>query len=347
MDVRKLALVVASYVFVVALGRAQTTADLKLSETVRVADRKADSIVEPVKCDSHSNIYAQAGAGAERFSRVPVLKLSTEGKTTAFPQPQIEGKPLEVFGFDPTASGGVAMLTLDSDGHYYVETYNDRAEFDSRFVLPAELRAMQIAASSDGKVLVSGLYSTAAGPGAEKTVRPFAGIFGRSGRLEREIETTEDPLKNEDGTLREKGLAKTPHGKPDPNNLSATSVQSSPDGNFIFSRLSSGGPIYVVSPAGFVVNQFDPPSIPGAKLSSVTVGEDALAALYVKMKVGGRGGEISDVYIALLNAQTGEERARFHHSSWELGSSLACYDKGVFTFLTTNDDGELELARAK
>jgi hypothetical protein len=274
------------------------------------------------------------------------MKVSSEGKVTVFPLPQLEGKALELLAFDPTAGGGVVMLTVGSDGHHYIETYNDRAEFDSRFALPAELRPMQIAASSDGKVLVSGLYPIV-GTEGEKTTRPFAGIFGRSGRLEREIEMTDDPLRNEDGTLREKGLATTPHGKPDPNNLSATSVQSLPDGNFIFSRLSSGGPIYVVSPAGFVLNQFDPPAIPGARLSSVTAGEDALAALYIKMKVGGKAGEISDVYISLLNAQTGEERARFHHSSWELGSSLACYDKGVFTFLTTDDDGELELARAK
>jgi hypothetical protein len=346
MDAGKLVLVLVSHFLIVALGRAQTTAELKLAGTVRVADQKADGIMQPVKCDSHSNIYAQAGRASERFSRVPVMKVSPDGKATVFPLPQLEGKALELFAFDPTASGGVVMLTLGSDGHYYVETYNDRAEFDSRFALPAELRPMQIAASVDGNVLVSGLYSNT-GPEGEKASRPFAGIFGRSGRLEREIETTEDPLKNEDGTLREKGLARTPHGKPDPNNLSATSVQSSPDGNFIFSRLNSDGPIYVVSPAGFVVNQFDPPSIPGAKLRSVTVTPSGLAALHTKEKAGGAQGEISDVYISLLNAQTGEEQARFHHSSWELGASLACYDKGVFTFLTTDEDGQLELARAK
>jgi hypothetical protein len=347
MDVRRLVLVFPCAILAAAWGGAQTAAELKLAGTVLVADRKADSITEPVKCDSQSNIYAQAGRGSERFSRVPIIKVSPDGEATVFPLPRLQGNTLDVLGFDPTAGSGVVMLTVDSDGHHYIETYDDGAEFESRFALPPELYPMQIAASSDGKVLVSGLYSTAAGPGAEKTARPFAGIFGRSGRLEREIEMAGDRLRNEDGTLREAGLGTGPNGKPDRYNLSGTSVQSSVDGNLIFSRLSSGGPIYVVSPAGFVLNQFDPPSIPGAKLRSVTVTPSGLAALYTEEKAGGAQGEISDVYISLLDAQSGEEQARFHHSSWELGASLACYGKGVFTFLTTDEDGRLELARAK
>jgi hypothetical protein len=346
MEARKLALLLSSALFAAAFSRAQTMAELKLAETVRVPDQKADAIAQSVRCDSHSNVYAQAPRGSEAFWSTSVKKLSPDGKATVFPLPQHEGKTLEVFAFAPTAEGGVVMVSLDSDGHYYVETYDDRGEFGSRFTLPAELRPMQIAASSDGKVLVSGLYATT-GPQGENGTRPFAGIFGRSGRLEREIDMTGDPLINEDGTLREAGLGTTPHGKPDPNNLSATSVQSSPDGNFIFSRISSGGPIYVVSPAGYVLNRFDLPSIPGAKLSSVTASAGGLAALYITKKAGTTQGEISDVYISLLDSQTGEEQARFHHSSWQLGATLACYDKGVFTFLTWGDDDELELARAK
>lgn len=346
MNGRKLVLVFAPALFIAAFGRAQNTLELKLTETVSVANHKADGILEPVKCDSHSNIYAQPFSGSGLPWHAPIVKLSPDGKATDFPLPRREGKTLEIMSFDPSVHGGVVMLTRDSDIHYYVETYDDRGEFESRFTLPAELHPMQIAAADGGKALVCGFYSSPGSPEVTPGTpgRPFAGLFGPSGALEREVLLTED-----EGEGGNKKSATTDAGAKPVKSLSSSSsaIQSSADGNFVLSRISAGGPIYVVSPAGFALESFDPPTIPGAQLYSVRVAANYLAALYIKKKAGSTQNEITDIFISLLDSQTGEEQVRFHHSSWELGAGLACYDKGVFTFLTTGDDGDIEVVRAK
>lgn len=351
MNGRKLVLVFAPALFIAAFGRAQDTQELKLTETVSVVNHKAGGALEPVKCDSHSNIYAQLYSGSGLPWNSPIVKLSPDGKATDFPSPQREGKTLEVVGFDPTEHGGVVMLTRDSGSPYnsYVETYDDRGEFGSRFTLPAELHPMQIAAADGGKVLVSGFYASPGSPEVTPGTpgRPFAGLFGPSGALEREVLLTGDDEEGGDKKSATADSGARPGAKPAPILLSGTTVQSSADGNFILSHISSGGPIYVVSPAGFALRSFDPPTIPGAQLSSVRVTANGLAALYIKKKAGSTQNEVSDVFISLLDSQSGEEQVRYHHSSCELGLSLACYDKDVFTFLTTGEDGGLEIVRAK
>lgn len=348
---RKLVLVFAPALFIAAFGRAQNTQELRLTETVSVANHKASGIPEPVKCDSHSNIYARLYSGSGLPWYAPIVKLSPDGKTTDFPLPRREGKTLEMMSFDPSVDGGVVMLTQDSDSPYYsyVEIYDDRGEFESRFTLPAELHPIQIGAAAGGKVLVCGFYSSPESQGVTPGTpgRPFAGVFGPTGALEREVLLTED---DEEGGGKKSATADSsakPGNKPASTSLSSSTVQSSADGSFILSRISAGGPIYVISPGGFALKSFDPPTVPGAELFSVRLAGNYLAALYTKKKAGSTQSEVSDIFISLLDSQTGEEQVRFHHSSWELGLSLACYDKGVFTFLTTGDDGELEIVRAK
>ena len=346
MNVQRLARVCVPAFLIVAHCAAQDIVELKPAAIVKVAGQKADGIVEPVKCDSRSNIYAQASRESDAPGQTPVIKLSPEGKVTVFPRPRREGKALGILGFAPTVDEGVVMLTTDWEDHRYVETYDDRGEFKSRFSLPAEVDPAQIAAASDGKVLVSGSYSSP-GPEGAGVAKPFVGIFGSDGRLEREVDLTETPPRRVRG-----GSSKL---EPDASrdvreirpSLSSSTIQSSPDGNFIFSRISNGGPVYIVSPAGFELNKVDLPSLPDSQLLSVTVDANRVAALYAKKKAGTTQNEISDVFIPLLDSQTGEEMIRFHHSSPQLGAGLACYHEGVFSFLLTGQGDELEIVRAK
>jgi len=350
---RKWVLLVEAALITLPVCRAQDARELKRIDTTTVASYKTDGFLEPIKCDLQSNIYVRlspSGSGHPWWYQ-PIVKLSPDGKAIAFPVPQREGKTLQLMSFDPTADGGVAMLTEDStDPHrFYIETSDDRGKFESRFALPIDLRPMQIAATNEERVLVNGFYSSPVSPEAATGTpgRPFAGLFGPTGALEREIILTEDEEEGGNGAKGSTSMGAKPTKKPSSLNFSGSSIQSSPDGNFILSRISSGGPIFVISSAGFLLNTIDPPKISGAHLSSVRLAGGYLVPLYIQKKTGTTQNEVSDVFISLLDPQSGEERVRYHHSSWELGLSLACYDKGLFTFLTTGDNGELALTRAK
>ena len=57
MNVQRLARVCVPAFLIVAHCAAQDIVELKPAAIVKVAGQKADGIVEPVKCDSRSNIY--------------------------------------------------------------------------------------------------------------------------------------------------------------------------------------------------------------------------------------------------------------------------------------------------
>jgi hypothetical protein len=325
----------------------QTAIELKPSRTVRVPNHRADGIIEPIKCDSESNIYVQAVQGSDPPGQTPITRLTEEGEATLFPIPKREDQTLRIVDFAPTSGGGLELLTTDDKGRSYIETYDDHAQFESRSPLPLELEAMQIAASPNGKILIAGSYSNPSNaPEGEQARRPFVGIFNDKGRLEREVALAEDTQRDEgEGSVAEPAAPASK--KDDEEALVFSSVQSSTSGNFVLARLRSGGPIYVVAPTGFPLNALRPTLPPGALMHSVKATADTIAVMYVKMKEGSTRHEISDVFISLLDPQTGEERARYHHSSWQLGASFACYSEGVFTFLSTADNGALEIVQAK
>jgi len=346
----KLFLVFTPLLLGASLARAQNVLELKATDTLKVANHQTNGIPEPVKCDSHSNIYAQLLSGAGQAWDAPVVKISSDGKATDFPLPRRVGKALRIRAFAPSMHEGVVLLTMDHDPpyHSYVETYSDQSEFESRANLPAETHPQQIAAAADGRFLISGFYSDPRAQGVTpgRPGRPFAGIFGPNGTLERDVLLAEDDQTTKDNGSTSASGAKPAH-KRTPLVVTSSTVESSSDGNFILSHITDGGPIYVISPAGFALESFDPPTIPGAQLFSVRPAEGYLVALYTKKKAATTQNEVSDVFISLLDPQTGEEQVRYHGSPLELGSSLACYDKGVFSFLTIGDDGGLQIVKAR
>ena len=346
MKAHKLALVFAPVFFVAVVGAGQTLLELKPTGTVTVPGRTANAFIEPIKCDPSSNVYVQVAQESDPPGQTPVTRLSPDGKATVFPVPtNPEAEKLGIIDFAPMPDGGIMLLTTDYKGKNYLETYDDHAQFQSRSPLPAEIDPRQIAVSSKGKVLVGGLYSTPV-PGGPGTSRPFAGIFEARGRLEREVVLTEGTQVGEAESPRD-SESRTAQGIGENQQaMTFSSAQGSANGNFILARLGSRGPIYIISPAAVELNRVSPPIPDGILLSSVKVDGNMIAAMYIKKKAGSTQNEISDVFISLLDSQTGDEQARFHHSSWQLGAAFACYKAGVFTFLSSGPNDELQIVRA-
>ena len=324
---------------------AQSVVEMKPVDTLKVPNYTADGILEPVKCDSESNIYVQAFQRTEAGGRTPITKLSPDGKATVFPLPKVGDKELGILDFAPGADGGAVLLTTDHDAYYYVESYGEDGHFQSRFTLPSELEPMQIAVSPRGKVLICGLWWTGAAGSAERTSKSYAAVFGSAGRVEREIDLTRDTQGNTaSGAPAEGGSRRAESDRR--RTMSFSSAQFSATEGFVLARLGSSGSIDTVSPDGFETNELHLSSPPESQLTDVQVDGNTIAALFVKKRKDSTQNEISDVFISLIDSQSGDERQRFHHSSWELGAALACYRHEVFTFLRAGENNELLLVRA-
>jgi len=247
----------------------------------------------------------------------------------------------------PAGGGGLALLTVYGDQNgtrYYVEKYGEDGSFKSRFRLPDEFEPMRLALSPDGTALISGMRLGAPAEGEEK-VRPFLGLFDRAGELVRDVTFGGD-------TASAGGGPSTANAAPGGvkqgtrEALELSSVQFSSDGSFVLARLQGLGPIYTVSPDGFALKTIHPSAPTDSHLSSVVVNGSTIAAEFVRMKSGSTQHEISDVFISLINSQTGEQQALYHHSSWKIGASLACYKGDTFTFLAGDQNGQLQIVRA-
>jgi hypothetical protein len=270
-----------------AMASGQSSLELKPVLTVPVPNLSVNGILEPIKCDSDSNIYVEAWRESDSGGRSPVVKLSPDGKRAiTFPLPQLDDKKLRVLDFAPSGDGGVVLLTTDEKAeHYYVESYSATGQFDSRFTLPDGVEAMQIAASSQGKILVGGQRFSPTAEGAERVGKPYAGEFRSDGRLEREVFFAEGGQGNEGKT-----------GAPSPQSPQAehdrwqslwfSSMQFSPRGDFVLARLGSGGSISIISAYGFETNRIHLSPPPESRLSSVSVAGNSIVALFIAKKTG-------------------------------------------------------------
>jgi hypothetical protein len=347
MHVRSALSLLCSTLLVGAVCQGQTMLELKPVKVVKIPNLSSNSISMPIKCDSKSNIYAQIDEPDDENGRTPVRKLSPDGKVTVFALPAMDGKKGQILGFSPSGDGGLALLTVYGDQNgtrYYVEKYGEDGSFKSRFKLPDEFEPMRLALSPDGTALVSGMRLGAPAEGEEKA-RPFLGLFDRAGELVRDVTLGGDtaPAGGDPSTANA-----VPGGVKQGTReaLELSSVQFSSDGSFVLARLQSLGPIYIISPDGFALKTIHPSVPSGSHLDSVAVNGSTIAAEFVRMKLGSTQHEISDIFISLINSQTGEQQALYHHSSWKIGASLACYKNDTFWFLAADENSQLQIVQA-
>lgn len=83
----------------------------------------------------------------------------------------------------------------------------------------------------------------------------------------------------------------------------------------------------------------------GAYLSAIKLGGSRLVAEFLQRKEGSQT-QIARVTLSVYDLATGEETARYYHTSGVLGSALACFKPLVFTFLSTTSSGRLQLVQA-
>lgn len=315
---------------------AQSPSELREAGAVTVANLTANTFMDPIKCDSHSNIYFQVSEGRGDFRNFPVMKIWPDGKSALFPAATPEKRKLGIIDFAPTRDG-VALLTTDDQGNNYLDFLDAGGGLQLKARLPADLEPLQMAVSPSGKVLVSGFLSET-GLGGTRASRTFTGIFDRTGQLEQEVSLSDDVQPGESGTPPDEVHFRQL--------LEMSSAQASENGNFILARLAFGGPIHVISPDGIDLDSGFRPAIPnGAYLSSAQSDGNAIAAMSVKKKAGTTINEISDVFISLWDPQTRKKLEEVHHFSTVFGAAFACYKGGVFTFLGSGPNSQVRLVQ--
>lgn len=316
--------------------------DLEITQTVPVTGMKATGVVQPIQCDAQSDVYAEVIQGMAPDSGTPILRISPDGGSRVFRAAPIAGQAAEIVSFSPEEDGGVALLaaTLDRT-KYQVQIIGATNTLESHWLLPAGIEPMQIAASPSGQLLIAGI-SEAQGGSA------FTGIYDASGQLEREISLPNDisNLGVEDN-LRPAGVPAeaTAAYKSYRHALELSSASTLNNGAFMLTRITSGGPVYTLAQSATSPSGELQPNMPdGSALSSATQNENQIVLTSIKKKAGGN--EISDVYITVWDPATSDEIAEFHSSNPALGAALACYQRGVFTFLNMGADSQLEMVRA-
>lgn len=328
--------------------------ELKKTATVPVPNQFARAIFGPAKCDASSDVYAQVYREETDPWNNPVLKISPAGTATVFRAAPVGGEKLDITSFSPAPGGGAALLARDPSGSkYYLQLFGEDGKLESSSAMPATLDPLQVAASASGNFLITGLSSDKGVPGSPGS-KLFAGVFDSSGQLEYDVALTDD--------IGPSGLVDNllPAGAPSPGPLAPGSPREfgaylhalqfseavgMENGGFLLARLSTGGPIHIISPGGADIDNGFRPSLPGGSIL-FAVGADGNDIVVTSFRKKPESNDISDLYVTLWDASTRREVSQFHTVDPSLGAELGCYQNGVFTFLTTTESGNLQLAQA-
>lgn len=321
---------------------------------------------------------------ANAISILPISMLSIESKSiTQYQVPTIpDYQGVARLDFDVSAEGRVvALLTaLDesagkdkSRAAYFIAKFKDNGNLDSYSKLgdaPAgRIQPLRLAVFRDGSLLVRG---TAVQGGEFKA---FAAVLDRSGTFAADVKLSHDakpvPLgaKADGGSGEEElGIGSSTSGgspreakqqlgegkrKAEVSPVEAVgngSMVSGPDGNIYLLSATDPARLYVISPAGEVVRQFEVPSPALGLTPSVMgmAGDDKVFIWYVHL--AGSSGESDQVQslISVLSPQTGEVVGVYRLAAGENDSNLAACAVSQYNFLavgTTADRKHLQVTR--
>lgn len=341
-----------------------------------VAETKCDlkGNIYLVYSDAPESVLGQPNA----TSTLPISMLSIESKTiTQYQVPLISGyRGVLRLDFDVDPGGRVyALLTAleDSAGKdkprvaYFVAKYKDDGSMDSYFKLgdapEGRIQPLRFAMFRDGSLLVRGTAVEG------EQFRVFTAVMDRSGTYAAGIKLPHNtqplPLGAEPGGGTEQGgqgVARTSsEGSPreaqkhvaagkrkaEASPVSAASdgfMITAPDGNIYLLHPTDPPRLFVISPAGEIVRQFEVPSlVPGLTPTDMGMAGDDKVFIWLT-HIGPSSAEssqFSDI-ISVLSPQTGEVAALYRLAAGESGSSLAACaaSPNNFLFVGATDDGK-------
>ncbi len=316
--------------------------------------------------------------------RLPVQKLSIDRKTTVqFPIPFLaDYQNLARLDFDVDARDNsvYALLTTryqpdqkdkDEPAPQLIVKYKDDGTVDS-FVKIGKIPGQEIvpqlfAVFRDGTFLVTG---TARGSGEGGG---FTAVFDRSGAFATNVKVPDDvgasPLnpapESVSDAVAQGAAPASPAQEPGEARLrtrtggpkipptiaiGSGSAVSAPDGNIYLLRATDHPRVYVVSPAGEVVRQFEvkPPGPGLTPFQMGMAGDDRIFVQFSHLIARGEGEDKSGSgHITVLDPNTGKATATYRLAAPESGSILSACASSAYSFLFvgTTEDNKLKVVR--
>ncbi len=312
------------------------------------------------------------------ISTLPISKLSIDSKTiTQYQVPPISGyRGVLRLDFDVVPDGRVyALLTAlkESDEKdksrpaYFIAKFKDDGSVDSYFKLgdaPAgRIQPLRFAMFRDGSLLVTGTAVEG------EQLHAFTAVMDRSGIYATAIKLPHDvgpiPLGAGPGGGQERGGqgAASSASEGDPQEakehaaagrrkaeaspvsaVSGGSMITAPDGNVYLLRATDPARLYVLSPAGEVVRQFEVSSpAPGLTPTDMGMaGQDNIFIRFAHIATSSADfGQVPDL-ISVLSPHTGEVAAVYRLATGEGAFNLAACaaSPNNFLFVGATDDGK-------
>jgi hypothetical protein len=327
---------------------AQRISTLELKEKVSVPNVFAGILVGDIKCDASSNLYFQPYAPSRDRTGIygnSIVKISANGeKKTRFDLSTVSGfEQAEIVDFN-VGNGDIYFLaSKNSEGPVYLLKFDADGKYKSLSRLEADITPRQLAAFGDGNLLIGGFVVNRENIPSNSAKQPFLGVFNERGQLLFPVSLKGDigpqnasSASSEDNNLEprrsyEKAIA-------------ISIMQSGQDGNVYLMRFSPQGPVFTISPSGRMLRVLKLQAPEAAKLATIKLANDRLAALFLKKKQGERG--IKEAVISVYDTSTSEKVADYSYSTAEIGLGLACYTPETFTFIGGNQQGTLQIIRA-
>lgn len=321
---------------------------------------------------------------ANAISTLPISKLSLQSKSiTEYAVPIIPHcRGVLRLDFDIDVSGNLyALLTAlkeplgkdEAQPAFFVAKYKDDGTMDSYFKVgqapEGRIQPLRFAMFRDGNVLVAGTLVEGG------SLRPFTAVLDRNGTFVTGIKLPHDvapvPLTASSGGEPEGGGPRVapsatdggprsgkrelaePKGKANDSPVDAVSngsLVSAPDGNVYLLRATDPPRLFVVSPAGEVVRQFEVQTpAPGLTPTDMgMVGDDRVFIRFTHIAATSADfGKGQDV-ITVLSPQTGELAAIYKLAAGESGPNLAACAASSYSFEfvgATDDAKHLQVAK--
>lgn len=294
---------------------------LKSSHTVELPVPAFGAYGDP-QCDENMAIYYHLAT--DKYGRTVLLRFSQSGdESTLYKLPDEFAESTDFVDFSVTPSGDVEALVIDQEFHPIIFGFNSEGHVSShaRLEIPNHVMAKHINLFSNGTVLFSGYYTSAA-PTA-LAGKGYVSLFQASGKLLKTLDR-----------LREETKLDTP--EPGHPVESATTIGR--DGNVY---LLTASKVLVISPSGKLRREitFTKPS---PEFSAVTVqySDGWLAISFAKPEKP----EILFRYL-VVNASDGSPLGLYEPTE-ETGNDNVCFSRHDGFLFLGSEHGRVKLVTA-
>jgi hypothetical protein len=374
-----------------ARDEASPITDLFMTEEIMFPTPPPVDMEPPMQCDLNGNIYVVYGDRAPSTRGELLLrKLSPESKSvTAFGREPLQGYALaRRRGFFTDPRGGVYVLVRafrekpDQQRREHPDDLIVRYEDDGTLASIAKLHGIPqgafdptlFAVQGNGEFLVTGLLGPRMG---SLPAGPFTAIFDRSGQFVRQIELPNDVSSeselpssedvrsdssskaNGSTQLAGKETGRTPNERPrtEAGSRSWTfavargQLVAAPDGNVYLLRASNPPRVYVISPTGEVVREFEieASTIQGRDPVSMSLAGDRRLLLEFGNSFNGQpgSGDVANHLLVLTDTESGKVAGVFRMPQQQSGYLVpACATpRGEFLFIGASLDNHLRVAK--